>query len=321
MEGVVPVEQPCGMASLPSQKRRWRPSVARVVLCGALAAAGVIALRRGRPRPAPTPSPGPHAGAAQRLGVAVSILSVSVLADSLVEHYRGAFNNPAMYLAPPTAAVMLATALGLARRPDELGGAGRAICAVAVATGGLGTGFHLYNIMKREGGIDWINLFYGAPLGAPFALTLAGAAGLAGSHLAAAGAAAPTLLGLPAGRVLAAGAAGGLVGTVAEAALLHFRGAYHDPFMYLPVTLPPLAASVLLASLARPALKRAARRLLQATTVLGVAGVGFHTYGIGRNMGGLYNWSQNILNGPPLPAPPAFTGVALAGLAALDLLG
>jgi hypothetical protein len=37
-------------------------------------------------------------------------------------------------------------------------------------------------------------------------------------------------------------------------------------------------------------------------------------------MGGWRNWNQNILNGPPLPAPPSFTGLALAGLAALSLI-
>ena len=35
-------------------------------------------------------------------------------------------------------------------------------------------------------------------------------------------------------------------------------------------------------------------------------------------MGGWRNWSQNMLNGPPLPAPPAFTALAIAGLAALE---
>ena len=42
--------------------------------------------------------------------------------------------------------------------------------------------------------------------------------------------------------------------------------------------------------------------------------------GVARNMGGWRNWSQNLLNGPPIPAPPSFTGLALAGLAALGLL-
>ena len=37
-------------------------------------------------------------------------------------------------------------------------------------------------------------------------------------------------------------------------------------------------------------------------------------------MGGWRNWSQNVLNGPPLPAPPSFTGLSLAGLAALNLM-
>ena len=37
-------------------------------------------------------------------------------------------------------------------------------------------------------------------------------------------------------------------------------------------------------------------------------------------MGGWRNWTQNVQNGPPLPAPPSFTGLALAGLAALDRL-
>ena len=52
----------------------------------------------------------------------------------------------------------------------------------------------------------------------------------------------------------------------------------------------------------------------------GLAGMGFHGYGVARNMGGWYNWTQMIQQGPPLPAPPAFTGMALAGLAVLDLI-
>ena len=51
-----------------------------------------------------------------------------------------------------------------------------------------------------------------------------------------------------------------------------------------------------------------------------MAGVGFHAIGVARNMGGWRNWRQNLQAGPPLPAPPAFSGLALAGLAALGLL-
>ena len=63
-----------------------------------------------------------------------------------------------------------------------------------------------------------------------------------------------------------------------------------------------------------------AEPLLKATAVLGIAGPMFHAYGIHRNMGGWRNWSQMILQGPPLPAPPAFLGIAVAGLGILPLL-
>jgi len=53
---------------------------------------------------------------------------------------------------------------------------------------------------------------------------------------------------------------------------------------------------------------------------MGILGVAFYTYGVSRNMGGWRNWRQNAFNGPPLPASPAFTGLAMAGLAALGLL-
>jgi hypothetical protein len=59
---------------------------------------------------------------------------------------------------------------------------------------------------------------------------------------------------------------------------------------------------------------------LRFTALMGVIGVGFHAIGVARNMGGWRNWTQNLQAGPPLPAPPSFTGLALAGLAALGLL-
>lgn len=115
-------------------------------------------------------------------------------------------------------------------------------------------------------------------------------------------------------------AAAGLVGTAVEAGLLHFRGAFHDPFMYVPVTIPPMAGVALAGASIGADSGGAARALLWSTAAAGLAGMGFHAYGIHRNMGGWYNWTQMIQQGPPLPAPPSFTGMALAGLAALDLI-
>ena len=52
---------------------------------------------------------------------------------------------------------------------------------------------------------------------------------------------------------------------------------------------------------------------LRLTALLGIAGVGFHAYGVSRAMGGWRNWRQNLIDGPPLPAPPSFSALALAG--------
>ena len=92
--------------------------------------------------------------------------------------------------------------------------------------------------------------------------------------------------------------------------------------MWLPVSLPPVAAALT----ARPRSsahaargRRLTRAWLRLTALLGVGGVGFHAYGVSRAMGGWRNWRQNVVDGPPLPAPPSFSALALAGLAALRL--
>ena len=116
--------------------------------------------------------------------------------------------------------------------------------------------------------------------------------------------------------------AAGLLGTVGEAGLLHFRGAFNNPAMYAPVSIPPVTAALM----GSAALGRAGRRRplvrwwLRLTALMGYVGAAFHVRGVARQMGGWRNWSQNVLNGPPIPAPPSFTGLALAGLAALGLL-
>ena len=92
--------------------------------------------------------------------------------------------------------------------------------------------------------------------------------------------------------------------------------------MYLPVTVPPVAAALMAeTAFGRKGRNRWFTRLwMRMTVALGLVGVGLHAYGVSRNMGGWRNWSQNLLSGPPLPAPPSFTALALAGLAALNLL-
>jgi hypothetical protein len=251
------------------------------------------------------------------------MLAWSALADSAIEHYRGSFKNRAMYTPILVSLMTLAiSAHGVADQQRRAAHSLRDISyAVAALTGLAGTGFHIYNVVTRPGGLNWLNAFYGAPLGAPSAILLSGLLGFMAERVRKAPSGRPPrLFGLPAGRVTAAVTAAGLLGTTAEAGFLHFRGAYHNPLMFIPVTIPP-AAALVMAEIAcgKPRNRAFSRWWLRLTTLIGFAGVGFHAYGIHRNMGGWRNWRQNILNGPPLPAPPSFAGLALAGLAALGL--
>jgi hypothetical protein len=308
---------------------------------GLLAVTGALAAQapRGGARRAPSrlararrslapPLAGRHGQAQRRtarlLNGGCAALAFAALADSAIEHYRGRFFNPAMAIPLVSAALALGASLHGAGDRGAAARRGRELAyGLAALTGLVGTGIHLYNVGKRPGRFSFHNLFYGAPLGAPGSLLIAGVLG--GAAEAVRGTRpgrVARLFGLPAGRALAALTAAGLAGTVAEAGLLHFRGAFQNPAMYLPVTVPPVAAGLMAAAALDPKPKKRplTRLWLKLTALLGIGGVGFHAFGVGRMMGGWRNWSQNVTDGPPLPAPPSFGGLALAGLAALGLI-
>ena len=279
-------------------------------------------------QPTITPPPATRASfkASRLLYTAAATLAASVLTDSAAEHYRADFHNRAMFIAPAVSAAATVTATASALTSRDHGVVPRAVFAASVATGLLGFGFHVTNVSRRLGGWNSANVFHGAPIAAPLAITMAGLLGIAASRLARSGV--PPDDRVPPGPgnrgavVLGSLSALGLAGTSIEAGMLHFRGAFQNPFMYAPVAIPPIAA-VTLATAAlthSPRTREVAGALLHVTNWLGIVGVGFHAWGVHRRMGGWGNWRQNLLAGPPLPAPPAFTGLALAGLAALELL-
>jgi hypothetical protein len=256
--------------------------------------------------------------AARLIAGGAALLAGAVLADSAVEHYRGSFDNRAMPAPLVGSALALATdgalvAIGGAPGP-RANAYGMSVHAASAAIGVAGLGFHTYNIAKQVGGVRWGTLFYQAPIGAPAALVLSGALGAAAQAVANGN---PWLI---SGRVVAGLCAVGLAGNAAEVSLLHFRGAYHNKAMYLPVTVTPLAALALAGAALTGRTSWIVTAALAVTAALGLAGTGFHAYGIAREMGGWRNWRQNLLSGPPLPAPPSFTGLALAGLGALLLM-
>jgi hypothetical protein len=293
---------------------------AALALGGGVSAGGLALRALGRgDGAAATVAPNAAGAGARGLYAAAALLALSVFADSAVEHYRGEYRNPGMYTPLITAAATLVTAAEAARAPQRRRTGAAVVFGAAAAIGAGGLGFHLFNIRKRPGRFNWLNLFYAAPIGAPAALSLAGILGFAGR---AAAAGKRTILGLRLGRALAGLSAVGLAGTVGEAALLHFRGAFQNPFMWLPVSLPPVGAALLARAATEaeaPARRPLTRAWLGLTAALGIGGVGFHIFGVSRAMGGWRNWRQNMVDGPPIPAPPAFTALSIAGLAALEL--
>jgi hypothetical protein len=297
-------------------RRQPEPSHRPLLAVGAAGVAAAIAIgwllqRQWRP------SQDRNLRAAEALGAGAAILCLSVALDSGIEHYRGSFKDRAMFVGPTVALLGLATASWIAFRPrDAEKNIPRIALATVGATGLIGLGFHAYNILKRPGELSALNLFYAAPAGAPAALALAGLYGvIAGEMLRSRGYVKTRLPRRAAGLIALS-----LMGTVAEAGLLHFRGAFQNPVMYAPVTIPPIAAVAIGAAALSPRATSIAQPLLKATALLGIAGPMFHAYGIHRNMGGWRNWSQMILQGPPLPAPPAFLGIAVAGLGLLPAL-
>ena len=122
--------------------------------------------------------------AAQRLNRGSALLAASVLMDSAVEHYRGSFENRAMYTPLLMSALTLAiSAHGTTDRRPDIHRVRHGVAVAAAATGLAGTGFHVWNVLKRPGRLDWQNLFYGAPVGAPMAILLAGLLGTAAERV------------------------------------------------------------------------------------------------------------------------------------------
>ena len=87
--------------------------------------------------------------AARRLNRAAGMLAASVLADSAVEHYRGSFENKAMF----TPLVVSALTLGISIHGTADRGRSRTAARCDVSAGGrltglIGTGFHVYNVAR-----------------------------------------------------------------------------------------------------------------------------------------------------------------------------
>ena len=93
--------------------------------------------------------------AARRLNRAAGMLALSVLADSGIEHYRGSFQNKAMFTPLIVSALTLGISVhGTADRRTAAHVMRDTTYLLAAATGLIGTGFHIYNVAKKAGGFQ-----------------------------------------------------------------------------------------------------------------------------------------------------------------------
>ncbi len=259
--------------------------------------------------------------ASQWTAVVAALLTLVVMVESWVGHYRSGFPLRAQYTPFAGGGALMLFCIIATAAPDA-GWALRGLRAtgwIAVAIGVVGVGYHhYYGIAKKAGGYRWLlhYLMYGAPQLAPLALSAAGALAVVTAHGLAGDA---TIAGVEPPRLLLGIVALALVGAIAQTGILHYRGAFNTPLMYVPFVLPPLAAVgagwLAIAPAAAPA--AVVRALLWATFLTGFVGLGMHLRGLDRQMGGLHVFLFNLLQGPPALAPAVYAALAAVGILAL----
>ena len=260
----------------------------------------------------------------QWIAMIVVFLTLLIIAEAFVGHYRSGFVLRAQYAPLISGGLLIATALVTIFAPSSSPANVALQLAgwLAIIFGLVGFGFHhYYGIAKKPGGYNWLlhYLMYSAPPLAPLALTITGmlaiitARGLANQA---------DISGMSLRTALLISLAIAIAGATLQATLLHYRGAFNNPLMFLPLTVPVPAIMLAVFMIVRP--NAVAGFLftivLWLTFVMGFVGLGMHLRGYGRQMGGLYVTVFNVLEGPAVAAPALFTGFAAVGLVVVYLL-
>jgi hypothetical protein len=261
----------------------------------------------------------------QWLLLLAALQAALLMPDAFVGHYRSGFTLRAQYV-PFIVGVLLAlSAVVAAVAPHAPVVTHIAVIAgsLALASGVVGAGYHhWYGITTKPGGYHWLlhHLMHHAPPLAPLALATAGALEV----LAALGTSGSDHLWGISLRALAVTVVGvTLVGAAMQAALLHYRGAYNNVAMYIPVVVLPVAAGAAFLNAAasdNPTVHFIAALLLWIAFASGFLGAGMHLRGMDRQMGGLYMGVAAILDAPPAGAPLFIAALSASGLVAMQLL-
>jgi hypothetical protein len=260
----------------------------------------------------------------QWIALVVASMTLLILADAFAGHYRSGFVFRSQYAPFISGGLLIVSAVAAIAKPEAAWSnlALRIAGWVALFSGVVGFGFHhYYGIAKKPGGYKWLlhYLMYGAPPVAPLALAITGmlalvaASGLANEI---------SIAGVSLRTALLTLVAVALAGATLQAAILHYRGAFNNPLMFAPLTVPVLAVvmSILMITGPNEIVLLALTILLWLTFLIGFVGLGMHLRGFGRQMGGVYLAIFNWLEGPPAFAPALFTGFAGVGLIAVYLL-
>jgi hypothetical protein len=260
----------------------------------------------------------------QWIALVVASLTLLLLADAFAGHYRSGFVFRAQYAPFISGGLLIVTAVSAVLNPEAAWTnlALRVAGWLAIVFGLMGFGFHhYYGIAKQPGGYKWLlhHLMYGAPQLAPLALTITGMLAV----LAANGLADEiSIAGVSLRTALLTLVAIAFAGATLQAGILHYRGAFNNPLMYAPLTVPVLAVVMSIWVIIGPnnIVLLVFTILLWLTFLIGFVGLGMHLRGFGRQMGGLYVTIFNWLEGPPAFAPALFTGFAGVGLIAVYFL-
>src|SRR4051812_21851303 len=179
----------------------------------------------------------------QWIALIAAILTLLLVADALAGHYRSGFAFRSQYAPFASGGLLIIAAVAASIAPGAwwTSKALRAAGWLAVVTGTVGFGFHhYYGIARKPGGYKWLlhYLMYGAPQLAPLALACVGALAL----IAASGLASGTAFaGISLRAALFVLVAVALTGAILQAGVLHYRGAFNNPAMYAPLTIPLVA--------------------------------------------------------------------------------
>jgi hypothetical protein len=259
----------------------------------------------------------------QWMALTVVLLSLLVVAESWLGHYRSGFPLRAQYVPLTIGAALAIAGVAAAAAPAAIWATTgfRVAGVAAVITGLVGAGYHhWFGIVKKAGGYRWLlhYLMYGAPQLAPLALSVVGALAVVVAHALSGH---DVFLETSIWRIMLAIVSLGMAGAIAQVWILHYRGAFNTPLMYAPLVIPPLAViSAAWMSAAPSAAAEAASRVsLWLTFLVGFVGLGMHLRGLDRQMGGLHVFLFNVLQGPPPFAPAVFSGLSAVGLASMEL--